>query len=201
MPAMRVDPSHTAVLALDCQAGIVAAYVAPPEPFLDRAASVLNAARGGGILAVHVQVGFRPGLPEVGARNALFSAIKANPQHQKLFEGASGAVHHALGPLPDDIVVVKRRISAFTGSDLEVLLRAREIETLVLFGIATSGVVLSTLLEAVDRDYRTIVVADCCADNDAELHRALVERLFPRRGAVISAREFVESIDGATSAP
>jgi len=47
---------------------------------------------------------------------------------------------------------------------------AKEIETIVLFGIATSGVVLSTLLEASDADYRLVVIEDCCADLDAELH-------------------------------
>jgi nicotinamidase-related amidase len=80
-------------------------------------------------------------------RNRLFASIKSSPQHQKLFEGTSGAIHPTLGPAPDDIVVTKHRISAFTGSDLQMILREREIDTLVLFAIATSGVVLSTLLE------------------------------------------------------
>ena len=84
-----------------------------------------------------------------------------------MFEGASGAIHPALGPESGDVVVTKRRVSAFAGTDLEIILRAKEIETLVLFGIATSGVVLSTLLEASDRDYRIAVVTDCCADLDA----------------------------------
>jgi len=53
-----------------------------------------------------------------------------------------------------------------------MILRAKEIDTLVLFGIATSGVVLSTLLDASDADYRLIVVKDCCLDNDADVHAA-----------------------------
>ena len=77
-----------------------------------------------------------------------------------------------------------------------MLLRAKEIDTLVLFGITTSGVVLSTLLEAADADYRTVVVTDCCADSDQELHRALVERLFPIRGEVTTAAEFVKAVSG-----
>ena len=133
------------------------------------------------------------GLPEVTARNSLFASIKSSPQHQKLFEGTSGAIHPTLGPAPDDIVVTKHRISAFTGSDLQMILRAREIDTLVLFGIATSGVVLSTLLEACDTDYRTVVITDCCADTDADLHRVLMERLFPLRGEVATAAEFVRA--------
>ena len=194
MTAVAFDPTRTAVLAMDCQAAIVAAYVKPPEPFLERAVSVLNAARRAKMTVIHVQVGFRPGLPEVNARHGLFGAIKNDPQRQKLFEGPAGAVHSALGPEAGDLVVTKKRVSAFTGSDLDVLLRANEIETLVMFGIATSGVVLSTLLQAVDADYRTVIVGDCCVDQDPELHAALVERFFPKRGRVISAREFVESV-------
>jgi nicotinamidase-related amidase len=65
-------------------------------------------------------------------------------------------VHDALEPRPDEPVVVKRRVSAFSGSDLDVLLRAAGADTLVLAGIATSGVVLSTLRQAADLDYRLI---------------------------------------------
>jgi nicotinamidase-related amidase len=195
MTAPTFDSARTAMLAMDCQAAIVSVYVKPPEPFLERAVSVLAAARRAKMTVIHVQVGFRPGLPEINARHGVFGAIKSDPQRQKLFEGPGGAVHPALGPEPGDLVVTKRRVSAFTGSDLEVLLRANEIDTMVMFGIATSGVVLSTLLQAVDADYRTIIVGDCCVDSDADLHAALVERFFPKRGAVITAREFVEAAE------
>jgi nicotinamidase-related amidase len=142
------DIARTALIAMDCQAGIVSIYAKPAEEFVGRAGGVLKAARMAGMQVIHVQVGFRPGFPEVGSRNRLFATIKASPQHQKLFEGAAGAIHPALGPEPGDIVVTKHRVSAFTGTDLEMLLRARNTETIVIFGIATSGVVLSTLLDA-----------------------------------------------------
>ena len=144
--------SRTALLAMDCQAGIVSVYVKPPEAFLAKASKALQAAREQGMQVVHVQVGFRPGLPEVSRRNKIFAAVLDSPQHQEFFKGASGAIHPALGPEPGDIVVTKHRISAFTGTELAMILRAKEIETVVLFGIATSGVVLSTLLDAGDAD-------------------------------------------------
>ena len=194
MTAPAFDPARTAVLAMDCQAAIVAAYVKPPEPYLERAVSVLAAARRARMAVIHVQVGFRPGMPEINARHGLFGTIKSDPQRQQMFEGTGGAVHPALGPEPGDLVVTKRRVSAFTGSDLDVLLRANEIETMVMFGIATSGVVLSTLLEASDADYRLFVVKDCCADLDQRLHAALVEGLFPSRATVVTTREFEESL-------
>jgi nicotinamidase-related amidase len=191
------DIAHTAVVAMDCQAGIVSIYAKPPEEFVERASSVLRAARVAGIPVIHVQAGFRAGLPEVSSRNKLFAAIKSSSQHQKLFDGAAGAVHPALGPEPDDIVVTKHRVNAFTGTDLEMILRAKEIESIVLFGIATSGVVLSTLLHACDADYRVTVIADCCADLDAELYAVLLTRLFPQRAEILSAAEFMQAYQPA----
>lgn len=194
---MSFDRKHTAVLAMDCQAGIVSICAKPPEEFAARAAGVLHAARKAALPVIHIQVGFRPGFPEVGTRNKLFAAIKDSPERQKLFAGPGGAIHPALGPEPGDIVITKHRVSAFHGTDLDLILRANEIGTLVLFGIATSGVVLSTVLEGCDADYRIVVVADCCADMDAELHEALLHRLFARRGEVTTSVEFLKALDAA----
>jgi nicotinamidase-related amidase len=192
-----LDISRTALLAMDCQAGIISVYVKPAEEFLAKASNALHAARKRGMLLIHVQVGFRPGLPEVSRRNKLFAAVLDSQQHQEFFKGASGAIHPALGPEPGDIVVTKHRISAFTGTDLAMILRAKEIDTVVLFGIATSGVVLSTVLDAGDADYRVVVISDCCADQDAELHHALLNRLFPRRADVVTADDFVKALQSA----
>jgi len=189
-----MDPAHTALLAMDCQTGIVSIYAKPQEEFLSRASSVVNAARSAGIKVIHVRVGFRPNLPEVSSRNKLFGPIKTSTRHQKLFEGEIGAVHPALIDEHNDVVVTKHRVDAFAGTDLEVLLRANDITTLVMFGIATSGVVLSTLLRACDTDYRNVVISDCCADLDDELHNVLISRLFPQRAEVMTASEFVRGL-------
>ena len=190
-PELRLDAAHTAVVAMDVQTGIVSVYAKPQQDYLDRSSSVLRAARSAGLPVIFIRVGFRPGLPEVSDRNSLFAAMKANPEHQKLFlDEKASAIHPALGPEQSDITVTKHRISAFTGTDLEMILRAKEIRTVVLFGIATSGVVLSTLLEACDADFEIFVISDCCADMDEELHRVLLDRLFPRRAAVITAEQF-----------
>ena len=133
----------------------------------------------------------------MSSRNTLFAALKANPQHQQLFLGPAGAIHPALGPETEDIVVTKHRVSAFAGTDLEMLLRAREIETLAMFGIATSGVVLSTLTDAFDLDYRVTVIGDCCADRDVELHNVLLRNFFPTRGVVLTATEFASALENA----
>jgi nicotinamidase-related amidase len=188
---LSFDSARTAVLSMDNQAGIVANYAEDQEALVARGASVLERARSLRMCVIHIQMGFRPGLPEVSSRNLLFGAIKSSSRHQKLFVGELAAIHPGLAPQKDDIVITKHRVSAFRGTDLELILRAKEIETLVLFGIATSGVVLSTVLEAADADYRLVVIKDCCVDKDAELHANLIDKVFARRASLLSASEFL----------
>jgi len=182
---------------MDLQAAIIRIYTGEQEQSLiGRAADALRSCRDRGITVIHIQVGFRPGMPEINPRNALFAAVRNSPERQKLFQGDAGKIHPALGPEGDDIVVTKHRVSAFAGTDLDMILRAKAIDTLLLFGIATSGVVLSTLVDAFDADYRVIVVGDCCADIDADVHKVLVEKFFPRRGTVVTAAELREHLAG-----
>ncbi len=191
---LNFEPDRAAVLSMDLQTGIVAIYAKDDHQLPNRAASVLENSRNQQMSIIHVQVGFRPGLPEVSLRNPLFGAMKRSVEHQQLFLGPTGAIHPAVAPQANDIVVTKHRINAFAGTDLGMILRAKEIETLILFGIATSGVVLSTLLHASDEDYRLIVVKDCCADLDSESHTHLVERLFPRLATVTTSSQLINAL-------
>ena len=200
--AFTIDPARTAVLSMDCQAGIVSIYTKEgKDAFLARVASVLHHARAAGMMIIHVQVGFRPGLPEVHPRNALFGAVKSSEQHQRLFREPLAAFPDVIAPQENEVVITKHRISAFAGTDLAMILRANDIDTLILFGISTSGVVLSTLTEASDADYRLAVIGDCCADLDAALHDCLIQRFFPARGTVLSCESFVAALSatGASS--
>jgi len=191
---MVVDPDRTAMLSMDLQAGIVSIYVKDDLP--TRAGALLQDGRDAGLTIIHVKVGFRPGVPEIHHRNKLLGAIKDSPAHQQLFAGDAGSIHPAVGPHEPDLVVTKSRVNAFVGTDLEVLLRAREIDTLIMFGIATSGVVLSTSLAAADADYRLFIVKDCCADLDQAVHTCLIEKVFPRYATVLSADELRPMLGG-----
>jgi nicotinamidase-related amidase len=188
------DISRAAILSMDLQSAIVAFYTKGQDEFLPRVASVLKEARDRAMTVIHVQVGFRPGLPEISSRNMLFAAIKNSAQWQQAFQGDAGAIHAAVAPQGEDIVITKHRVSAFSGTDLAMILRAKEIDTLILFGIATSGVVLSTLLHAADDDFRLVAVKDCCADLDPAVHACLVEKVFPRMATVLSASEFIDGL-------
>jgi nicotinamidase-related amidase len=177
----------TVLLVMDVQRGVVERFADEPG-YLPRLQRAVTAARAAGIPVVYVTVGFRPGHPEISARNRTFSALASTG---RFADGGPGAeIHPAVAPEPGDLVVTKRRVSAFTGSDLDVLLRALGAGTLVLTGIATSGVVLSTLRQAADLDFRLVVLADGCLDADPEVHRVLTGKVFPRQADVLTVAEW-----------
>lgn len=192
---LTLDPRRSALLILDYQQGIVATY-AKDEALLPRTAGVLRAARGAGLRVIYVGVGFRPGYPEVSPNNARFSAIQGSGRFLPDDPGAQ--IDPAVAPQAGEIVITKHRVGAFLGTDLDMVLRANGIETLVLAGIATSGVVLSTLRHAADADYRCLVIEDCCADADPEVHACLTNKVFPRQAAVISAESLLKALGGPT---
>jgi nicotinamidase-related amidase len=170
----------TALLVMDVQRAIVERFA--DDDLLERIAEAIAAARDRGIRVVYVRVAFRPGHPEISSRNRTFAAVR---DADGLTDDEGTAIHDAVAPLPGDVVVTKRRVSAFAGSDLDTVLRAGEITNLVLCGIATSGVVLSTVRAAADLDFELSVLHDACADGDPEVHRVLTEKVFPRQAAVL----------------
>lgn len=80
---------------------------------------------------------------------------------------ASSGIDERVAPTTTEPVFVKRRVGAFSTTDLEAFLRAKGVETIVLAGFSTSGVILSTLCWAADRDFRVVVLKDLCADGKA----------------------------------
>jgi len=179
--------ARSALLVMDVQPGILD-RAPDPAAYLASVEDALRGARERSIPVIHVIVGFRPGLPEVSARNQAFAGVKQQAP------GWLSEARPAITPEASDIVVTKRRVSAFTGSDLEVVLRAAGVEHLVLCGIATSGVVLSTLREAADKDYQISVLADLCVDPDPDLHAVLMGKVFPRQAWVTSAADWLASL-------
>ncbi len=111
-----------------------------------------------------------------------------------LVDSPEAQIVTAMAPRDNEPVVTKHRVGPFGGTDLEPILRASAADTLVLLGISTSGVVLSTVRHASDADYRLVVVEDACADTDAEVHRVLMEKVFPRQATVTRAEAVVAAL-------
>jgi nicotinamidase-related amidase len=187
-----LDPRRTALLVMDFQRTIVERIASDPAVLLDRTARLLAAARTAGLRVIFVGVGFRDGYPEVSARNQSFATIRTTGAF--LSSAAGSEIHPAVAPAEGEVVVTKHRVSAFAGTDLDMILRANDVDTLVLAGIATSGVVLSTTRHAADADYRLVIVRDCCADADEEVHRVLTEKIFPRQATVMTAEALMKSL-------
>jgi len=178
----------TALLVMDIQPGIIA-RLGDSQSLLTAISVAIGKARAAGVPVIFVTVGFRKGIPEISPDNKSFSTIKQNPAYRQSLEEPL-SIHPAITFQPGDVQVTKRRVSAFTGSDLEVILRAHRIRHLVLAGVSTSGVMLSTVRQAADMDYRLTVLSDCCADADSEVHRILLEKVFPRQADVILSGEW-----------
>jgi nicotinamidase-related amidase len=184
---MKLDPKNTALLTLDFQKGILGS-VPGAEAIVPNAAKALEAARKSGYLIIHVGLGFSEGHPEIPDFDSPFLRAKKNNLFVK---GTPSAEFHSAIVRPGELIVYKQRVGAFSDNQLQMILRSRGIEHLVLFGISTSGIVLSTVRRAFDLDFRSVVVADACFDPDPEVHSVLTEKIFPKQATVMTAAAFV----------
>lgn len=181
------NTQNTALLVMDMQS-VMVGMVPDSASLLNNVAKAISKARENKIPVIYVVVGFRNGAPEISPNNKGFMAAKE--RFAAVDSDDFMKIHPDVAPAADEVTVVKRRVCAFTGSDLEVILRAYGTQHLVLCGIATGGVVLSTVREAADKDYQLTVLADCCSDPDEEIHRVLTTKVFPRQADVITADEW-----------
>jgi nicotinamidase-related amidase len=195
-----LDPKTTAFLFMDFQNGVMARLGDRAPALFARAATVLEAARAAGAGVVFVRVAFRAGHPELGDHHPMAAVVKAAGGF--LLDAPETQIAATLAPRPTEPIVVKHRVGPFVGTDLAPILSARRAATLVLLGVATSGVVLSTVRHAADLDYRILVVEDGCADPDPEVHRVLMEKVFPRQATVTTCEAVVASLgrEAASSA-
>ncbi|WP_255946209.1 cysteine hydrolase family protein [Streptomyces odontomachi] len=178
-----INPERTALLAMDFQNGIVP--LAPePDALVERVKGVIADVRAAGGTIGYVRVAFTEDdwatVPETNKSFSAFAGAKV--MHH---EDATTQIDGRVAPEDGDIVVRKSRYGWGTTTDLYARLSERDIDTLILTGISTSGVVLSTVMEAADRDYRIIVVSDGVADPDPEVQRVLVEKVFPSRAYLV----------------
>ena len=180
------------LLLMDFQNGILANYPDAAPYLLAKALDVLTLAREEGIGVGFVRVAFEDSDYEsVPATNKIFSTFAA----ARRFPAAApdSQVAHAIAPIAGEKIYRKIRVGAMSTTDLEADLKARGIDTLILCGIATGGVVLSTVRDAADKDYRIIVLKDACTDADTQVHEVLVEKLFPRQATVTTVAEFIDA--------
>lgn len=182
-----VDPSRTALLLMDFQPAILAA-VAEADGLLGTARTALSWARSQDIQVCYVRVAFaEEDYRAVPGHSKAFAAVAQN--RFLAADSPEAQIHDSLEVRDEDIVVRKTRFGAFSTTGLYARLRDLGIDTLVLAGISTSGVVLSTVRDAADDDYRIYVLADATADPDPDVHRTLIEKVFPHQADVITSSD------------
>ncbi|OPX10685.1 cysteine hydrolase family protein [Mycobacterium sp. AT1] len=187
--APALDPRHTALLVMDYQNGIVARLSDAESP-LERVSSAVGNVRGRGGRIGWVRVAFTEADLAAIPERSVFAEVTGGRRQPALHADAPDTqIHARLNPQPGDISVRKTRIGAFSTTGLDHQLRAGEITTLVLAGISTSGVVLTTVREAIDLDYQIVVLRDACADRDQDTHAFLTEKLFAANTFVTTVAE------------
>ena len=193
MADLILDKGKTALLMADFHTDSMGENpIVRERHTFERAKEVLDAARDAGVFVAYIVVNFRQGFPEISDFNKTFSSRKTSGPSPALDPLA--LIHPTVTPRQDEPVVVKHRVNAFFGTDLDIILRSHGIDTLILMGHATSGVILSTVRYAADADYQLIVVEDGCADRELDVHTLLMEKVFPRQATVTSSKDVVGAL-------
>jgi nicotinamidase-related amidase len=186
--APKLDPSRTALLVMDYQPGILG-QIDDPDALAARAREAVETLRAAGATIGYVRVAFADEDFDALPDGAGMARVKQMPREYIHADAPATQVDERVAPRAGDIVVRKTRVGAFGTTDLDQQLRARGVDTLVLAGISTSGVTISTICDAHDRDYRLFVLEDATADPDAEAHESLMRGYFPKRATVIEVAD------------
>ncbi len=193
MAELSLHRRHTALLIADFYAEMMNTLShAVDRSVVEKTRTLQQAARNAGILVCYCATVFRPGYIEISDRNKTFSERKRSGQ--PAISDPVQLIHPDVVPAAGEVAVGKHRVNALYGTDLDMVLRANRIETLVILGYATSGVVLSTVRYAADSDYRLVVVEDCCSDQQPDVHDFLTQRIFPRQADVVTSEDVIRAL-------
>ena len=188
-----IDPSATILMIMDYQP-LVLAGLPNGQELVSRAAETIAFARSKALHIGYVRVALddseRAVIPP--ANKAFFPMVGTTLLDK---DAPEAAVHEKVAPLPGDVSVRKCRVSAFSTTDLDDQLGGCGVTTIVFGGAYTSGVVLSSMRDASDRDYRLLVAEDLCGDPDREVHDLLMTKVFPRQGDVIDTSHLRQLLD------
>lgn len=194
---MTVDFGRSALLIIDMQRDFLepdgfGAALGNDVSLLARAVepcrAILHGARAAGVPVLHTREGHRPDLSDAprakverGPPEKRIGAV--GPMGRILIRGEAGhAIIPALLPLPSELVIDKPGKGAFYQTDLELMLRTLDIETLIVAGVTTEVCVHSTVREANDRGFRCLVLGDACASYNPAFHEVALRMIAAQGG-------------------
>ena len=193
--------ANCALLVIDMQRGFLEADdAAPLRAIVPQVSAVLAAARAAGLLVLHSREGYAADGSDVTEAKRLMGYVgEPGPGGPHLIRGTpSHDFATGFEPLPSEPVIDKAGFSAFYGTELEALLRERDISHLVLMGVTTQCCVHSTLRDAVERGFLCLTLEDCCAAFEPALHEASLaiiqgeDHLF---GWIAESTDFLSAIE------
>jgi ureidoacrylate peracid hydrolase len=205
----KLHPGRTAVLFFDMLNGHVkkddpktrARY----QPVIAAASQVLQAARSNHLLVAYAAANHRPDNATTGQTirdtNGRLQPIPIEDNDKPIFKPVvsggtwESAVIDELAPLPEDYLIPKYRWSAFFQTYLDLALRTRKIDTIILAGGSTDVGLASTAYAARDMDYNLVFVSDASSSPEADNHEQFMGRIFPRMGRVRTAVQVVEMLN------
>ncbi|MFY0475521.1 cysteine hydrolase family protein [Achromobacter marplatensis] len=175
-----IIPARTALLVMHYQTDILELFPSVAPALVSNTRRLCDAARKNGVSVYFANIRFNPGYPEVSPLNKNGQGIK----QMGLF--VDDDLSPALDRQASEPLIIAHRASVFYGTDLQVRLSAQGIDTLMMAGIASTGVVLSSVAYASDADFRLMTVKDCCYDPDPVVHEHLFATAFESRTTVLS---------------
>jgi ureidoacrylate peracid hydrolase len=196
----RLQPARTALLLFDFLEGHVnkdAQSRARFAPAVANAARLLHGARQAGAMVVYANADHRADRA-TSARTLRDTDNRLQPLPPGARDGplltggtAETRVVKELAPQAQDLIVPKHRWSAFHGTYLDLALRTRHVDTIILAGGSTDVGVASTAFAARDFDYNVVIASDACTSPEQDNHDQLMRRIFPRMARVRTTDEIV----------
>lgn len=187
MNSLHIDFKKTALVLIDLQKGIVA--MPGGQEVVENAVKLVDVFRKNNGLISFVRVSF---LDSHDHLHPIVDPTDAPPVNRPA--GWDELVPE-LGVSEKDYIVTKRQWGAFFGTDLDLQLRRRGIDTIVLCGIATNIGVESTAREAYQFGYNQIFITDAMTTFSQEAHDASIRFIFPRIGKLRTTEEFLSQIN------
>jgi ureidoacrylate peracid hydrolase len=198
--AQVAAPATSALLVIDVQNDYVHPDGALSKAGLDTSACravvpaiqrLLSAARGSGVFVVHTRNWHRDATDSGPWRDRILRT--STPETRPGRADTWGAAFYEIAPRDGEEIVSKARYDAFLGTNLEMILRAREIRTVICGGVTTNVCVESTARSAHLHDFNLVVVSDCCGSPEPELHAATLENVRRHFGTVVESRDLIEA--------
>ena len=183
MQIPSIVPARTALLVMHYQTDIMRLFPDVAPALLANTRKLCDAARARGVSVYFAKIHFSPGYPEVSPLNRNGQGIR------QLGLFVDDEIAPELGRQASEPLIIAHRASVFFDTGLQVRLSAQGIDTLIMVGIASTGVVLSSVAYASDADFRLFTVKDCCYDPDQVVHDHLFSTAFDSRTTVLSLAE------------